>query len=64
LIGFAGSPVDARHLTWSRQLEQGFAIIKKMLFDQPALLHKLLATTARRRNPLPQCPDRRRRPRR
>jgi uroporphyrinogen decarboxylase len=47
LIGFAGSPWTLATYMVEGSSSKEFAVIKKMLFDQPALLHKLLATTAR-----------------
>jgi uroporphyrinogen decarboxylase len=47
LIGFAGSPWTLATYMIEGGSSKDFALIKKMLYDQPALLHKLLATTAR-----------------
>ena len=47
LIGFAGSPWTLATYMIEGGSSKDFALIKKMLFDQPALLHELLATTAR-----------------
>jgi uroporphyrinogen decarboxylase len=46
LIGFAGSPWTLATYMVEGSASKEFAVIKKMLFDRPALLHKLLATTA------------------
>jgi len=47
LIGFAGSPWTLATYMIEGGSSKDFAQIKKMLYDQPALLHQLLATTAR-----------------
>jgi len=47
LIGFAGSPWTLATYMIEGGSSKDFALIKKMLYDQPALLHELLAITAR-----------------
>jgi uroporphyrinogen decarboxylase len=47
LIGFAGSPWTLATYMIEGGSSKDFALTKKMLYDQPALLHELLATTAR-----------------
>jgi uroporphyrinogen decarboxylase len=47
LIGFAGSPWTLATYMIEGGSSKDFAQIKKMLYDQPALLHQLLATTTR-----------------
>jgi len=47
LIGFAGSPWTLATYMVEGGSSKDFAQVKKMLYDQPALLHQLLATTAR-----------------
>ncbi len=47
LIGFAGSPWTLATYMIEGGSSKDFALIKKMLYDQPALLHELLATTTR-----------------
>jgi uroporphyrinogen decarboxylase len=47
LIGFAGSPWTLATYMVEGGSSKEFARIKKLMFDEPALAHKLLATTAR-----------------
>jgi len=47
LIGFAGSPWTLATYMVEGGSSKDFALVKKMLYDQPALLHQLLATTTR-----------------
>jgi uroporphyrinogen decarboxylase len=47
LIGFAGSPWTLATYMIEGGSSKDFALIKKMLYDQPALLHQVLAITAR-----------------
>ncbi len=47
LIGFAGSPWTLATYMVEGSSSKEFARIKKLMFDEPALAHKLLATTAR-----------------
>jgi uroporphyrinogen decarboxylase len=46
LIGFAGSPWTLATYMVEGGSSKEFARVKAMLYDQPALLHRLLATTA------------------
>lgn len=46
LIGFAGSPWTISTYMVEGSSSKGFDIIKRMLFDQPAILHRLLDTVA------------------
>ena len=46
LIGFAGSPWTLATYMVEGGTSKDFALIKRMLFDQPALLHQLLSVTA------------------
>ncbi len=47
LIGFAGSPWTIATYMVEGRGSREFALIKAMLYDEPALLHRLLATTAK-----------------
>jgi uroporphyrinogen decarboxylase len=47
LIGFAGSPWTLATYMVEGSGSKEFARIKKLMFDEPALAHQLLATTAR-----------------
>ncbi len=47
LIGFAGSPWTLATYMVEGGSSKDFALIKKMLYDAPALLHELLGTVAR-----------------
>jgi uroporphyrinogen decarboxylase len=47
LIGFAGSPWTLATYMVEGGSSKDFALIKKMLYREPALLHKLLAVTTR-----------------
>jgi uroporphyrinogen decarboxylase len=47
LIGFAGSPWTIATYMVEGRGSREFARIKAMLYDEPALLHRLLATTAK-----------------
>ena len=47
LIGFAGSPWTLATYMVEGGSSKDFALIKKMMYDQPALMHELLAVNAR-----------------
>lgn len=47
LIGFAGSPWTLATYMIEGGTSKDFALIKKMLYDQPALLHQLLSVIAK-----------------
>lgn len=47
LIGFAGSPWTLATYMVEGGSSKDFALVKKMLYDQPALMHQLLSVTAR-----------------